>query len=423
MTKPMSDEKNDKPIVLCVDDDRLVLRSLRRLLVRELSAAVAVELADSGERALAIIREGAEAGRPVAVMVCDMVMPGMSGGQLINIVNEEFPDVRSVLLTGQAGYQSIIDVINKSRLYRFVAKPWDNDDLVMTIREAVASWQQQRTIERQNLHLQQLNWQLEQRVRQRTAELERLSSELDEKNRELIRQAGVRKRLFANISHDLRTPLTAVLGYLEGMIGGVIEGEAERDKYLRLMFGRLKSLEKLISQLFEIARLESGSMPLNMQQVDLAGWCSEMVARYREDCLARGIEFDYGCQLTEGDVGRLLVRIDAVQWERVLNNLMDNAIGHTASGGRIELRLVGEKRRVVMMLGDSGCGIPQADRDKIFEWMWRGDRARTWRGGQSSGLGLAIAREIIEMHGGTVDVTSEVGRGTTFSVSIPRVTE
>jgi PAS domain S-box-containing protein len=169
-----------KSVILCVDDEKGILDSLEEQLYSEFGQEFVIELAESGEEGLELLEEWLERGAEIPVVLADYLMPGMKGDQFLIRIHERLPESRTIMLTGQAGLTAITATINRANLYRYIAKPWEKNDLLLTIREAVASFRQNRTILAQNADLQalnqrllKLNKELEERVAERTQNLDR----------------------------------------------------------------------------------------------------------------------------------------------------------------------------------------------------------------------------------------------------------
>ncbi len=170
----------EKPVILCVDDEKGILDSLEEQLYSEFGNEFVIELAESGEEGLELIEEWLERGAEIPVVLADYLMPGMKGDQFLIRIHERLPESRTIMLTGQAGLAAVTATINRANLYRYIAKPWEKNDLILTIREAVASFRRDRTILAQNADLQvlnerlvKLNRELEERVAERTQNLNR----------------------------------------------------------------------------------------------------------------------------------------------------------------------------------------------------------------------------------------------------------
>lgn len=242
---------------------------------------------------------------------------------------------------------------------------------------------------------------------------QRLQEAADQKER--MEQS--RRDLIAWASHDLRTPLASLQLVVDALVDGVAEDETTRQRYLHTAQKEIANLKELINDLFELSQLESGHIDLNLQYTSLSDLLSDTLSAMRAMAERRGVRLD-------GHVNRAIdpVQIDPEKIQRVLYNLLANAIRHTAAGGEVLLlaEVVGSSVRVTVK--DTGEGIAAEDLPHIFERFYRGERARTREkdGERGAGLGLAIARGLIEAHRGTIEVDSQPGQGARFSFTLPR---
>ena len=166
-------------IILCVDDDASVLSALRTLLTKQGYRDRVVEIADNGEDALEIINELEGEGVELSVVIADYIMPGMKGDELLVRIHERYPDVVTIMLTGQSDLQGVKRAINEANLYRFLEKPFDNEDLALTVQGALKAYRQERALQTQNERLKRINEELEHIVAQRTRELVEKNHELE----------------------------------------------------------------------------------------------------------------------------------------------------------------------------------------------------------------------------------------------------
>jgi signal transduction histidine kinase len=220
---------------------------------------------------------------------------------------------------------------------------------------------------------------------------------------------GARRRLVAAVSHDLRTPLASLRLLVESIEDGVATGET-RDRYLREMKAHVTTLSALIDDLFELSRLEAGDITWSMQQVEVGEVVSDTVAALRAQADARGVSV--AAQLPAGGVR---AEGNAEKLQRVLANLIVNAIRHTPADGSVTVRArpAADGGAVEVEVSDDGAGIAPEERERVFEPFYRGGADAAARSGDGAGLGLAIARAIVEAHGGRIwleDAAS--GRGT-----------
>ncbi len=244
--------------------------------------------------------------------------------------------------------------------------------------------------------------------------VEQMSRRIVDQIRQLRHADATRRELIANISHDLRTPLTSLQGYLETLL--IKEGtlsEAERRHYLDLAAKHGKRLSQLTAELFELAMLESQGPELHFEPFSLAELVQDVAQKFELEAekhlLRLETEIPPGAPFVSGDIALI---------ERVLENLIENAIKYTPAGGRIRLSLVPGPGRIAARVSDTGVGIPEHEIPHIFERFYRVEKSRG-EGTEGTGLGLAIARRILDLHGSRIAVESKPGDGTSFSFELP----
>lgn len=219
-----------------------------------------------------------------------------------------------------------------------------------------------------------------------------------------------RRDLVANVSHELKTPIAALKGFLELLEGDRVD-VARRREFLTSMSQETERLERLVEEQLQLARLDAGALQVDLQDVDLGALVDEVVD-------ARGpLASRAGRRLSARHHGAAIVVLaDAARIEQVLLILLDNALRHTPAGGDVEVLVTQRGQDAVMAVRDTGEGIPADDLPFIFDRFYRADPSRE---GRSAGLGLAIARGLVAAHRGGIDVESTVGTGTTFTVVLP----
>jgi signal transduction histidine kinase len=240
-------------------------------------------------------------------------------------------------------------------------------------------------------------------------ELGALASSFNRMSADLARASDQRRQMTADIAHELRTPLSVLLGYTEALQDGKLAGSVET---FEVMHGEARQLSHLVDDLRTLALADAGELPLTLQPVDPQALLDRTAAAYRAQAQEKGIELraDEGRDLPtiEGDPERLI---------QVLGNLVTNALRHTPSGGLVILSAEARPASVCLRVQDTGTGIAPEDLPHIFQRFYRGDESRQQSG--ESGLGLAIARSIIEMHGGEITAESAPGAGATFTIVLP----
>jgi signal transduction histidine kinase len=214
---------------------------------------------------------------------------------------------------------------------------------------------------------------------------------MEERSRGEIEEA--RRQLVAAASHDLRTPLASLRLLVESIEDGVATGET-RDRYLAEIRTHVAVLSDLIDDLFELSRIEAGDISWTMRQVEVGELIGDTVAAMRAPAAERGVRI-----AAELPAGHVLAEANAEKVQRVLFNLIQNAIRHTPADGSVTVRARSGRGVVEVEVADEGEGIPAGDGERVFEAFYRGDAAR---GEDGAGLGLAISRAIVEAHGGHI---------------------
>ncbi len=230
---------------------------------------------------------------------------------------------------------------------------------------------------------------------------------------ELRRLERVRQDFVANVSHEFRTPLTAIQGFAETLLGGALEDPINRRRFVEIIREHAMRLARLTEDLLKLSRIEAGQLKLEFRPVSVA----QLIDSCMETAQLKAVpkQLSLAVQLP---AELPPVRGDANSLQEVLQNLLDNALQYTPAGGKIEVSALSTDSRVVVTVADTGIGIPQVEQERIFERFYRVDAARSREAG-GTGLGLSIARHIMEAHGGHLWVESAVGEGSRFHFSIP----
>jgi two-component system phosphate regulon sensor histidine kinase PhoR len=230
---------------------------------------------------------------------------------------------------------------------------------------------------------------------------------------ELRRLERVRRDFVANVSHEFKTPLTAIQGFAETLLGGAIDDKDHRTRFLEIIREQAWRLARLTDDLLKLSRIEAGRLELEWRPVSVRGVVNGCIETVHLKAEQKGIEVSAS---VPDDLPP--VRGDNAQVSEVLQNLLDNAVQYTPQGGHVELSAALNNGNVTFTVSDSGIGIPESDLERIFERFYRVDAARSREAG-GTGLGLSIARHIVEAHSGRIWVESAIGRGSRFHFSIP----
>jgi len=220
----------------------------------------------------------------------------------------------------------------------------------------------------------------------------------EKKNRELI----------SNISHDLKTPITAIKGYVEGIMDGVADTPEKMDKYIRTIYNKANDMDKLINELTTYSSIDTNHIQYNFQRINVADYFGDCVEEVGLDLESRNIKLNYA---NAADPSTMVIA-DAEQMKKVINNIISNSVKYMDKpNGRIDIRILDHEDSIQIEIEDNGKGIAQKDLTRIFERFYRTDASRNSAQG-GSGIGLSIVKKIIEDHGGYIWATAKEGEGT-----------
>ncbi|MBN4079252.1 HAMP domain-containing protein [Beggiatoa alba] len=241
-----------------------------------------------------------------------------------------------------------------------------------------------------------------------------MADRIDQQMEALLQTDAKRREMVANVSHDLRTPLTSLHGYLETLLlKDASLNIEERRQYLAIAIAQSTRLNTLVSDLFELAKLDSSETVLNVEPFSLTELVHDIIHKFKLEAEKHNVtiksNFVNDLPYAYGDIGLI---------QRVLDNLIGNALRYTPPGGQITLSLTGESDNIMIKVADTGQGIPEDEIGHIFERFYRLEKTRT-ACAKNAGLGLSIAKRIIDLHGSNIQAASKVDHGTTFSFSLP----
>jgi signal transduction histidine kinase len=380
--------------ILIVDDDPMLLEALREM-IRARMTGVAVDTAASAEVALAAIQRS-----DYDAIVSDIKMPDMNGLVLLKRIRDVLPATPTLLITGH-GEHDLAVLALRGGAFDFLQKPIDRDYFMASLGRAIKVRKLSRQVEAHKAALARHATDLERLVQERTVELERASQAKDE--------------FLATLSHELRTPLTAIFGWAQML---------QRENLEPAVFQRaLQSIERnarvqaqLIDDLLDISRIITGKLRLHVRPLELVAIIEATIDAVQPAAEAKSIHlirrFDSNAGLVSGDPDRL---------RQVIWNLLSNAIKFTSTGGRVTVTLARVDSSVEIRVTDTGDGIDPAFIPYVFDRFRQADSSATRKYG-GLGLGLAIVRHLVEMHGGTAKVHSDgIGKGTSLAVRFPLI--
>lgn len=362
---------NEKGRILIVDDEEIIRDSCKQALAKE---GYLVRDAEDGDSGMKVFEEF----HPDLVLI-DLKMPGKSGLELLEAIEAEDPTVVKIVITGYATVSSALDAMKKGA-YDFIPKPFSPDEIRLIVG---------RGLEKRRLLLE---------ARALRIERERLQ-----------------RNMISLISHELRAPLAATVQYLEVILGGMageISSEA-KDMIARSNL-RLRELLELLSKWLNLATFDSDRISSSFQDIDL----SEVVKGSFEVLRALSLEKKIRLSLEESR-NPCIIKGNRLALEEILNNLIGNAIKYNKEGGWVKVKVYDCDDKVNVEVIDGGIGIPEEHLCRIFDEFYRVDGRRN-APVKGSGLGLSIAKKLVEVHGGVISVKSTLNEGTTFEMSFPK---
>lgn len=388
-----------KKAIICVDDEDIILEALKDQLGPFFENQFLIETSTTGEEALEIYDELVESGYEVPVVISDYLMPNMRGDEFLIKIHEKNENILKILLTGHANLDGIANAINNANLYRYIPKPWDRDDLILTVREAIRSFLQELEIRKKNIELQEINDNLEKLVEERTSDLAKANATKD--------------KFFSIIAHDLKNSFNGLLGYSNILLS---DFDTFNDSDKINMISAIKQVSentyKLLQNLLDWARVQTG------------------VITYTPDILlmASLLQDEYGVQkrLSEQkNISMQLITDDSIHVvadqnmiSTVVRNLISNAVKYTKEGGKITISLSKEGDMAVVSVKDTGIGMSPENVEKLFKV---NENFKTFgtNNEEGTGLGLILCRDFIEMNNGRIEVKSEINVGTETLFRLP----
>jgi signal transduction histidine kinase len=379
-----------RPTLLVVDDEPEVLRSVHDLLRLEYR----VLTCERGAEAIKVL----ESSEEIDVVLSDQRMPGVSGVEVLTRASQCRPEATRLLFTAYADIKAVIDAINQGSVFRYIAKPWDPDELQAVVRQAV---------ERHDLIVEKM----------------RLLKELKETNAQLIEASRLKGAFIEVASHELNTPVAVVLGMTQlwKMTQGETATQAEVNWVERIHHAG-KRLAAVVERMLKLVRAEAPVQPFEPSDTELEPLIRNVVSEMAPFLQARRQQVEF---LIHPNLGA--AEVDSPKISDVLANLVVNAIKFTPDEGSIHVSAAPEGTdRVKIEVTDQGIGIDAATRPYVFEPFFTGFDTMHHSSGEFGfckkgiGLGLCLVKRFVELHGGAVDVRSAPGSGSTFAFTLPR---
>lgn len=357
---------DERICILYLDDEEHNLTSFKAAFRRDYNVFVTT---DAGE-AVQILNEN-----EVHVVISDQKMPNLSGVEFFELIIPDFPDPVRMLLTGYADIEAVIDAINKGQVYRYIAKPWNEQELRITIENAHELYASKKALKRKN------------------EELEKAYAELE--------------KFVYSASHDLRSPLVSILGVLKLTRAEGIDGQAA--EYFGMIEQTVGKLDVFVQNI--INYYQNNKQGELLSEIDFDILVDEIFEYYRYHDGAADLNFERVI------VQPSQVKLDELRVKMVLNNLISNAIKYQDPEKPerfMKVQITADPEKVSVVVEDNGLGIAREEQKKVFDMFYRSAQNQI-----GNGLGLYIVKEATEKMKGSIAVSSEKGRGSRFEVVIP----
>jgi signal transduction histidine kinase/uncharacterized protein (DUF302 family) len=395
-------ELEERPILLAIDDDPDNRAFLTKAVAKQGFEVVTAPNATHARRQL-------DSRRP-ALIFLDVQMPEESGLALLPQMLRDYPESVVVMMTAYGSEQVAAEAL-RGGADDYIAKPIDLQRLRALLERNLDK--QRLRAERQSLvaRLKDSNRYL---MRQHAA-LRRADEEILQINRQLEQSNRYKSEFLANMSHELRTPLNAVLGFSEILLDATMNlTSGERTEFLRNIHSSGQHLLGLINDILDLAKIEAGKMELHAEEMPVAEALQEVTSILEPMARQQGLQL-----IVAGlaDVG--VIMADRSKFKQVLYNLLSNAVKFTPPPGQITITVKDSPEHLAVSVHDTGIGMKEEDLPKLFREFEQIDGSYTRRY-QGTGLGLALCRRFVEMHGGRIWAESHFGKGSTFTFTIPR---
>ncbi len=383
--------------LLIIDDEEEIRKTLYRQFRKDYNVFTAAS-AEEGDRMMQT--------QEIHVVISDQRMPGWTGVEFFRIIRHKSPDATRVLLTGYADINAVIQAINNGEVFRYLTKPWNQDELQAMVRDAFDKYwlivDNRRLMEEQRA----ANLELEERVQARTCELAKTNEQLRTINEQ-------KDRLLGMAAHDLRSPLASIESMADLLKEETDLDATERRGWLLSIIGICRNMRDLISSLLDVAKIKQGKIDIHSRPVDVRDFIASMHQLTWWIGESKGIRLTtaVNCQRSEHV-------FDRDRMGQVLNNLISNAAKFSNSGTRIRLEASDGPEGLTFAVIDEGLGIQAEDISKLFG-EFQQTQTKATAGEPGSGLGLAICKRLVELHGGRIGVESQPGHGSRFWVTLP----
>ncbi len=329
------------------------------------------------------------------LVLLDLMLPKLEGLEVCKRIREQDKALPILMLTSRS---EEMDKILGLELGAddYIIKPFSIRELIARVKANL------RSVEA-----------IKEEVSKATDAFNKMAATIEANIQEIKNNDRLRRDLIANISHDLRSPLASIQGYLETiMIKEEKLSSTERRDYLEIVYKNFQRLNRLVDDLLELSKLDAKQIKPKPEHFSIAELTQDVVLKFKPQAEKQHItihsDFPSGIPIVEGDIGMI---------ERALSNLLDNALIYTPEKGTVTVELQDKEKKVSVKVTDNGKGISDTDLPRVFDRFYRADKSRSTEG---TGLGLAITKKIIEAHHGEITVQSHLNKGTTFQFELQK---
>ncbi len=403
----------DSGIILCVDDDTTVLIALRTLLAHALGKDYLIEIAESGEEALEILEDLKASGDTISVIISDFIMPGMRGDELLIEIHQRSPQTMTIMLTGQSDFDGVKKAINQANLYRFLEKPFNHDDIVLTVRSALQAYSHEQRLTAQNEQLRHLNAELEvmlKKVQESEKFLEdrvvQRTRELDEKNHALQDALRTLEDVERIARHDLKTPLVSIAAAPTLLRAGRSLSKHEEDILTMIESATNRALS-MVNLSLDLFRMESGSYVFRPACVDLTNIVSAVALGLSAHAQSKSVNIH-----VPDDEPHVYAEADDSLCYSIIGNLLKNAVEAAPEHSTVMVTMV-DGPEVLLAIHNQGA-VPVALRESFF------DKYATAGKMGGTGLGTYSSHLLAKVQRGSLHMQTSDEEGTTLSLRLHR---
>jgi signal transduction histidine kinase len=386
--------------ILYVDDEESNLLIFKNTFKREYT----IYTAKSAKEGIKILKN-----EPIDIILSDQRMPEISGVEFLKYAMQEHPELHRILITGFTDFKALKSAINEAKIFQYVQKPWEENDLKKVIEEALHIYQLERENKRLIKELRAANSKIED-----TNTLLREATETIYIEKERAEQSDRLKSVFlSNISHEVRTPMNGIIGFSELILDAKLDQD-KRSEYIQIIIRSCNRLIKIIDDIVEVSKFETKQVKIHYSETDIHKFFEDIHDISKAKLTTDSIEIKLNNQIPE-DVQHIVT--DEAKLEKIVVNLVENAIKFTYEG-YIEITPSLVENYLLVSIKDTGIGIEEKVQEKIFE-RFRQESEDISQLYDGLGLGLSIVKDNIDIMGGQIDVISEKGKGAVFTIKIP----